>query len=162
MSLFSDWISVLTIVTLLGSGLIAGVFFAFSTFVMKGLGQLKEADGIAAMQSINLTVINPVFLGVFMGTALASLACVAAALLNWSDPGAVFLLSGGMLYFIGSFMVTGAFNIPRNNALAALNPADPAGPRFWRNYLRDWTAWNHVRMFASLAALVALLIALYL
>jgi uncharacterized membrane protein len=45
--------------TALGCGLIAGVFFAFSTFVMKALGSLLPAQGIAAMQSINLAVLNP-------------------------------------------------------------------------------------------------------
>ncbi len=43
----------------LGSALVAGVFFAFSTFVMKALGRLQPEQGIAAMQSINVTVLNP-------------------------------------------------------------------------------------------------------
>jgi len=46
-------IFILTLVSALGCGLIAGVFFAFSAFVMKALARLPPAQGIAAMQSIN-------------------------------------------------------------------------------------------------------------
>ncbi len=44
-----------------GCGLMAGFFFAFSICVMKALEALPPAQGIAAMQSINVAVINPCF-----------------------------------------------------------------------------------------------------
>jgi uncharacterized membrane protein len=44
---------VLTLFAALGCGLVAGVFFAFSTFVMKALARLPAEQGIAAMQAIN-------------------------------------------------------------------------------------------------------------
>lgn len=59
-----------TVLSALGCGLMAGVFFAFSTFVMKALGALPPAQGIAAMQSINVAVINRWFMAAFFGTAL--------------------------------------------------------------------------------------------
>ncbi|MEH2408541.1 anthrone oxygenase family protein [Nostoc sp.] len=62
---------VLKLFSALGCGLIAGVFFAFSTFVMNALARLQPAQGITAMQSINITVINPLFMAVFLGTAAA-------------------------------------------------------------------------------------------
>ncbi len=46
---------------LLGSALVGGVFFAFSSFVMKALARVPSPEGIAAMQSINVVVINPSF-----------------------------------------------------------------------------------------------------
>jgi uncharacterized membrane protein len=58
---------------LLGSAVIGGVFFAFSSFVMKALARIPSSEGIAAMQSINVVVINPTFLSVFMGTTVLSL-----------------------------------------------------------------------------------------
>jgi uncharacterized membrane protein len=61
----------LTLVAALGCGLIAGVFFAFSTFVMSALARLQPAQGIAAFQAINITVYNPWFMGTFLGTAAA-------------------------------------------------------------------------------------------
>ena len=117
----------LTFASALGCGLIAGSFFAFSTFVMGALGRLPPAHGIAAMQSINVVVINPWFLGAFIGTAVACALLVAATLLNWQEPGAMALLAGGLLYVAGTFLVTMLFNVPLNDALAAVAPDSPEG-----------------------------------
>ncbi len=51
-------------------------------------------------------------------------------------------------------------NVPRNNALAAVDPASAEGARLWAGYLTGWTAWNHVRTVAALAAATLLAIAL--
>ena len=72
----------IVILSALGSGAIGGVFFAFSNFVMPALARVAPAEGIHAMQAINVTVLNRLFLGTFMGTGLLSLAgrrvpCVA-------------------------------------------------------------------------------------
>jgi uncharacterized membrane protein len=48
-----------TLATALGCGLVAGVFFAFSSFVMPALKRLPPAQGIAAMQSINKLAVTP-------------------------------------------------------------------------------------------------------
>src|SRR5690349_185217 len=101
----NDWLFVLTLVTTLGCGLIAGVFFAFSAFVMKALGHLPSSEGIAAMQSINVAVINPWFMVVFLGTALTNAILLISALLQWQAPDAIFLLAGGLFYLVGSFLV---------------------------------------------------------
>ena len=65
-------LQIASILGAVGSGLIGGVFFAFSTFIMQALARMPAAQGIAAMQHINVTVLNPWFLGVFMGTGLIS------------------------------------------------------------------------------------------
>lgn len=148
------------LVAALGAGLMAGVFFAFSTFVMKALGSLPAGAGIAAMQSINGTVINPMFLGAFFGTAVACAVATGGALMHWEKPGAAYLLAGGALYLFGTFGVTIAFNVPLNNALAAVAPESPDGAARWTDYLARWTAWNHVRTAAALAALGSFVVAL--
>ena len=151
---------ILTLLAALGSGLIAGAFFAFSTFVMKALARLQPPQGIAAMNSINVVVINPWFLGVFVGTALACLVLAVSALLTWHKPGTGYLLAGGLLYIAGTFLVTMVFNVPRNDALAAVDPASAEGARLWTDYLSSWTAWNHVRTAAALAAAALLTLGL--
>ena len=78
----------------LGSGLMAGTFFAFSVFVMGALGRLPPEQGIAAMQSINIVVINRVFLAVFAGTAVISAALALTAVLGWHADGADWILTG--------------------------------------------------------------------
>ena len=142
----------LTLLAALGCGLIAGAFFAFSTFVMRALGRLQPPQGIAAMQSINVVVINPLFMAAFLGTALLCAALAVSSLLTWQKPGAGYLLAGSLLYIAGTFLVTIVFNVPRNDALAAVDPASAAGASLWAGYLTGWTAWNHVRTAAALAA----------
>ncbi|PXY19420.1 DUF1772 domain-containing protein [Prauserella muralis] len=144
----------------LGSGLIAGVFFAFSAFVMRALARLPAAQGIAAMQSINVTVLGPAFLTVFVGTALLSLVAVVLALVWWAGAGSGWALTGGLLYVAGTVGLTRVVHIPRNEALARVAAGSDSGRAYWTRYLREWTAWNHVRTVAALAACASLVLAM--
>lgn len=152
----------LTFLATLGSGIMAGFFFAFSTPVMGALGRLPPAHGIAAMQSINILVINPLFLSVFFGTAAACVLLAVAALFMWQEPGSLALVAGALFYFVGTLLVTMFFNVPLNDALAAVAPDSSAGASRWTRYLTTWTNWNHVRAIAALAAAALLTIALWL
>jgi uncharacterized membrane protein len=153
-------ILITTFISALGCGLIAGAFFAFSTFVMRALAQLPPAQGIAAMQSINIVVINPIFMLALFGTGLACLVLAISSLARWHNPGAGYVLAGSLLYILGTDLVTILFNVPRNNALAVVNPASTEGVAVWTSYLSSWTAWNHVRTIAALAATALFIIAL--
>ncbi|KVU51070.1 hypothetical protein WK68_28720 [Burkholderia ubonensis] len=136
----------------IGCGLMAGVYFAFSTFVMTSLGRLAPAAGVAAMNAINVDIVRSLFMPVFLGTTLASLALAILALLNRSEPGAIWIVAGGAIYVIGMFVVTMVFNVPLNDALSATDASSAEGAAFWARYLRDWTVWNHARTVASTAA----------
>ena len=150
----------LTLIAALGCGLVAGIFFAFSTFVMKALARLPAAQGIAAMQSINVAVINPWFLTPYFGMAVLSVLLIIAAVLRWHEPGAAYVVAGGLLYFLGTFLVTMLFNVPRNNTLAAVAATSTEGAALWADYLIAWTKWNHVRTIAALAGAASFTIAL--
>jgi uncharacterized membrane protein len=150
----------LTFAAALGSGLISGLFFAFSTFVMRALGRLPPAGGIAAMQSINVAVMTMVFFAAFFGTALLCLFLAIAAIVRWSTPGACYLLAGSLLYLVGTILVTMVCNVPLNNRLAAVKADSAAGKSVWTEYLSNWTAWNHVRTATSLAASACFIMAL--
>ncbi|HVT57022.1 MAG TPA: anthrone oxygenase family protein [Thermoanaerobaculia bacterium] len=150
----------LTFGSALGCGLMAGVFFAFSVFVMRALARLPPAQGIAAMQSINVAAITPLFMLALFGTAAACAVLAVSSLSRWNEPGAVYLFAGSVLYLAGAVLVTIVFNVPRNDALAAVAPESAEGARLWIGYLTSWTAWNHVRAVAALAATGSLLIAL--
>jgi uncharacterized membrane protein len=153
--------NILIAIAALGCGLIAGAFFAFSTFIMEALGKLPASQGIAAMQSINVVVINPIFLGVLFGTAALALFLGFGAMRHLSDSGAIWIMAGAGLYVIGTVLVTMVFNVPLNNALAAVDPASSEGAAVWTNYLKSWTNWNHVRTLAALAASGAFISALF-
>ncbi len=136
----------------LGSGLIAGTLFVFSVAIMSAFRRLPASEGMAAMQSINVVIINPMFLGVFLGTGLLSAVLTVFALLRWELPSSGFVVLGAALYLLGSLLVTITLNVPLNDALAKADPLTTAGQEVWQNYLSAWTFWNHVRTIASLAA----------
>ena len=160
--MINEILSASTFLAALGCGLMAGVFFTFSTFVMKALASLPPAQGIAAMQSINVAVINPWFLTTFLGTAMLCATVGVTSLLAWHRPGAVYLLVGSALYLFGTVLVTGACNLPQNTALASAEPTSANAANLWSAYVVSWTNWNHVRTVAALAAGASLTIALCL
>ena len=155
-------IHALAIVAILGTGIIGGVFFAFSSFVMKALARLPPAEGIAAMQSINVVVLNRSFLGVFIGTTVISLVLATLAVLGWATPSAPFFLAGALLYLVGTFLVTGLGNVPLNNKLAGVSAADPAAVAVWEHYLDRWTSLNTIRTGAAAAAVLLFTVGLLL
>lgn len=75
------------------------------------------------------------------------------------EPGSLYLLAASLLYLAG-FIVTMAFNVPLNDALAAVDPGSGAGGEVWINYLRRWVPWNHVRTITSLGAMILFVFAL--
>lgn len=149
-----------TFLATLGAALIAGVFFIFSVAVMGALARQPAAAGISAMQAINEVILNPWFLGAFMGTAVLCVLLMVMTFMRWPQTDAAFILAGCLLYLIGSLFVTMVFNVPLNNELAAARPDSAEGAAVWTRYLSEWTAWNHVRTAASLASAASFLMAL--
>jgi uncharacterized membrane protein len=137
-----------------GSGLIGGLFFAFSNFIMRAFDRLPPGQAISAMQSINVTVLNPLFFACFFGTALISAALLAIACYRGDALGLV-MGAGALLYLFGSIAVTMLFNVPLNNQLASAPMATPTMVLTWKHYQSSWILWNHVRTTASLLAALA-------
>jgi uncharacterized membrane protein len=151
---------ILSFLAALGSGLMAGLFFIFSVTIMAALGKLAPACGIAAMQSINVTILSGTFLGVFMGTALISAALIVAWFLGWVPSGSAFVLAASILYLAGIIGVTMVFNVPMNDALVAMDPGSAEAAKYWQEYLSTWTMWNHVRTLAGIGSLALFVLAL--
>ncbi len=145
-------IPVVGTMALLGSALVGGIFFAFSSFIMKALAGVPSAEGIGTMQSINVVVINPSFMGAFFGTAVVSLVAIWLALAGWGHPSAPFFLGGALFYLVGTILVTIFGNVPLNDQLAAVSATDPGTREVWEHYLDRWTMWNHVRTAAAMVA----------
>ncbi|MEQ1956139.1 DUF1772 domain-containing protein [Mesorhizobium yinganensis] len=150
----------LTILAALGSGVMGGLFFAYSTSVMGALGRVAPAGGIAAMQAINVVIQNPVFFIAFFGPALLAIVLAAAALLGWHGGSAVAICAGAFFYLVGIIGVTILINVPMNNALMAVDPNSAEGAQYWSTYLTNWTAWNHARTVAGIAACLSYILAL--
>ena len=80
--------------------------------------------------------------------------------MRWPEPGAAYLLMGALLYLVGTIFVTMAANVPLNNRLARAKPDGVESASLWKQYLKTWTAWNHLRTIASLAAATCFIMAL--
>ena len=113
----------------IGAGLIAGTFFCFSSFVMPALARLEPTQGIAAMQKINITVINPLFMAVLFGTAVLYLLQAFVACRSGLDTPALCWLIAAMFYVVGTIGTTIVFNVPLNDELAKLTPT--VGVALW-------------------------------
>lgn len=148
----------LFIMIALGSGLMAGVFFTFSSFVMQALVRLPAAHGIAAMQAINVTVINPLFMLGFMGTAVLC-GILLIGVFTGFLVGNSWMIVGCLFYLIGTFLVTVICNVPRNELLAEIDDTED-GASLWAVYVKEWTAWNHVRTICAFVAAGVMTIAL--
>ena len=128
---------------------------------MAALARLPASQGIAAMQSINVTAVTPVFMLALFGTAVACVVLIVWALVDWHDAFGPYLVGGSLLYLIGPVGVTMAYNVPRNNALAQADPASAEAASYWQRYVREWTTANHLRVALGVAAAALLTIAVH-
>jgi uncharacterized membrane protein len=151
---------VLTVASATGAALSAGAFFAFSTFVMPALGSIRSEQGVAAMQAMNVKVVNPLFMAALFGPSLLLLGLGAYAVANLGEDYAPYLLAAAVVYLLGSTAVTFGFHLPRNDALDRLDPDGPEAAAYWAAVLPGWIRWNHLRTVASLAAAALLIGAL--
>jgi uncharacterized membrane protein len=135
--------------SILAYALVAGVFLAFSDFIMRSLALTGGAGGVEAMQVINREVFRWVFMALFLGMAAVSLVIVGYGATNLAHPSGGLILLAGLLYLIGCFGVTIFFNVPMNEALAGMNLSEDATRAYWTGtYLPRWTFWNTVRTLA--------------
>ncbi|MBV1868799.1 MAG: DUF1772 domain-containing protein [Marinosulfonomonas sp.] len=139
------------------SGIIAGVFLAFSDFVMASLTLAKPAVGIEAMQIINRRVYRSLFLVLLLGMVPVSVGIAIYAHFELSGLPAFWFVLGGLIYVIGVFGVTMVCNVPMNKKLDALDVSMPATKAYWAEHTMCWTRWNHLRTFASVGAAVCFL-----
>lgn len=156
----SGTVHVLLTATTVAVGVVAGVWFAFSAFVLQGFDRAPARDAVVAMQGINRAAVTPAFMLVLFGTAAL---CVAVAVwggLHWSDTRGKLAAAAGALYVVGSIGVTSAANVPLNDSLARVDPGSPGVAEAWRSFCDSWLAWNHVRTVTAVAALVLLTVAL--
>ena len=156
----SGAVAALVIVAAVGAACTGGALFAFSSFVMPALRRLPAAQGVAAMQSTNVTAVRPPFMLPFAGTAVLSIALIVVALTSLDESYAPWLIVGAVLYLVGVFGLTMAYHVPRNDALAGLAPDAPETAVAWGRYVSEWTTANHVRSAAGLLAAAALALAL--
>jgi uncharacterized membrane protein len=145
-------IYLLTVLAALGSAVVGGAMYAFSSFIMSGLDRATPEQAVGAMNGMNVTAVRAPFMTPFIGTALLSVALVVTGLVRWGRPVSLPLVAAGLVYLAGTFVLTIAYHVPRNDALGLVDPASAEAAAKWATYYREWTRMNHVRTVASLAA----------
>ena len=148
----SSLLTALVVVSALGSALVAGVFYAFSTFVMPALRRLPHPQAIAAMQEINIMAPTAGLMIAMFGTAATSIVVIVLTLMTPGEPYAIYLLAAGAIYLLGSPIVTMIYHVPRNNALAELDMQSTGAAEHWARYDSEWTRANHLRFILPLGA----------
>ena len=141
----------------LSVGIMAGVYFTFSMFVMQSLDALEWPAGMVAMQSINRIIVKSLFLPLFFASSLACLLLAVIGVMQWGGAGAWQMVIGGTLYLVGMLVVTMIGNVPLNNALEATDAAGPEAEAMWRRYMQRWLPWNHVRTVSCTVSLALLI-----
>lgn len=141
------------LLTVVAAALMAGLFYAYSISVVWGLDRADPRHAINVMNGINIAILNPWFLPVFVSVpVLAGIACG----LFWATGqplSAGFLGSAAAIYIVGVLAATASVNVPMNEALAKVRPHDLDNARqIWSSYSKRWNAWNHVRSIAALSA----------
>lgn len=148
-------VTVLTVASVLATGLAGGVFAAFSTFVMGGLRRLDPAAAAAAMNEINRDAVRPPFMTLFAASFLLPATTAVVALVRDDDGGAL-LVAAAVVAVLGVLAVTAVVNVPLNDRLARSDA--PAAD--WPAYASRWTAWNHARALACALACALAAVAL--
>ena len=150
--MFDSMISLALTIAALGAGLMAGVYFAFSAFIMRAFDQLGAARAADAMNAINEVILRSWFIALFFGSTLLYAILAALALFVPDMAGRWILFAAGAIYVVGMFLCTVVFNVPLNDRLAEAASEDSRKGETWPHYLEHWTRWNHLRTLCSLAA----------
>ncbi len=144
----------------LGCGVMAGVYFAFSAFVMTALRALPTGAGMGAMCAIKRVILRSPFMPLFFGTSLAALLLFVPGVLGIWGAQPLPVLVGAAVYLFGMAGVTVAINVPLNTRLDRAGENGPQAEAVWRHYLAVWTRWNHLRAAASFIATALFTLAL--
>ena len=148
--MFGSLITLPLFIAALGAGLMAGVYFAFSTFIMRSFDRLGAVQAADAMNSINEVILGSWFMILFFGSTLLYAALAGFAVYDTDLAGRGWLFAAGLVYVVGMFLCTALFNVPLNNRLAAAGDDDNVKAETWKHYFVHWTRWNHLRAMCSL------------
>ncbi len=155
----STWFFIVIEVSIVACALVSGVFLTFSDFVMRSLNSAEPVAGVEVMQVINREVFRSIFMGLLLGMSALSPFLAGFAYFNLSGSVSALIMVGGMLYFIGVFVVSLVFNVPMNNQLDTKEYSGKGAAIYWKNiYYPRWTFWNYIRAIAAGGAAVCFLV----
>jgi len=136
----------------ISTAMMAGIYFAFSGFVMSGLKQVGAENAVSTMNAINQVILRSWFMPLFFGSTLTTVLILIIAMINWQQSNSTLLIFASTIYFLGMFLCTVFFNVPLNKHLLATESSNNTINQTWSHYVKYWTRWNHLRTLTSLFA----------
>ena len=145
-------------------GLMAGVFAIYANAIMPGLGRTDDRTFVGAFQSIDTAIINPAFLGTFLGALVFT---GIAAVLHLGDDSRSVLpwIIAALVLYLAVFIITVRVNVPLNDGIkAAGDPDRIADLALARKQFNEskWVRFNLIRALSTTAAFGCLVWALVL
>ena len=139
------------VATVLTTGLMAGIYLAFSLAVMPGLRASDDDTFVRTMRAMNRAIVNPVFFLVFLGPLLLGMIAVLSRL---PDGDGLEQAAVGLLLYVATLVITAAVSVPLNNALDEA-PGDALSAEVRARFEQRWVRWNLVRTALAAAAFLA-------
>ena len=140
-----DWPLYFCLFLALWSAVIAGVFSAFSEFLMSALLKAEPASGIEVMQHINRDVIRTQFVSGIISIAVFSTLFALYSVAVFEGAALVTLILAPLVYLPTVLLMTVFGNVPMNKRLDSLEHTSALASAYWLEYGHKWTRLNHVR-----------------
>lgn len=128
-----------------------GLFFTFSNSVLPGLDAIDPEQAVRAQRSMNIKIVNPLFMLHFLVTLVTGAATGLLLMAQSETTPAIFFFAATGVYLV-VFLITGSQNIPLNNALEK-NPSTDYR-QVWADFSPRWLRLNHVRTFLCMVSVV--------
>jgi uncharacterized membrane protein len=148
-------ITVLIVMT----GIMAGIYFAFSVVIMTSLAELPKPHGAKVMNEINDVILSTAFMPLFFISTFWFALLIPWSLVDWQEGQSLLEVCAAVVYIIGMFFVTAFGNVPLNNKLKLSEKDTFSLQQSWDEYLIKWTRLNHIRTLSSIAACAILVLA---
>ena len=147
----TKWLDELAVISF---GLIGGVYFAFSFFVMQSLNNINSLNAIRTMNSINTVILKSPFMLLFFFSTFIAFILFLENFIFYK----VLSYEGfaSLIFLTGMFLCTAIKNVPLNNKLEKLDPKEFKDVFLW--YKKPWNFWHNIRTFIGIASFIIIII----
>lgn len=148
------------IISIVLTGLTAGLCFTWTNAITPGIGQLDDLGFLLSFQQMNRAIINPIFLIIFFGPFISN---SYVAFLKYQHQEASFwiFLAASLTFTIGVVFITILKNVPLNEVLDKTNLADASLEELKmlrKRFENPWKQWHFIRTISSTTSFVLLLV----
>lgn len=150
----------LTVLTILATGLSAGLFYAWAVSIIPGTKRISDRSYLESMQSMNRAILNPAFFIIFFGPVLLLLVSSYLQFRMAVDASFWLMLAATIAYLAGTYGVTVLGNVPLNRALDSV-PINNLGEEELSQARCSFEGpWNRLHMIRTIFSVVSFVLLL--